>query len=90
MRTHGFAVRWQERQARAVLGENIACATVEHRLCRVNSRLGHASHTVTGCARAAQVHKPSNSVRAVNAQVSCATHLPWRAVPGESTEKKEV
>jgi len=54
-RSHGFAVRWQERQARAVLGENIARATVERRLRRVDSRLGHARHTMTERARAAQI-----------------------------------
>jgi len=32
-----------------VLGENIACATVEHGLGRVDARSGHAHHAVTAC-----------------------------------------
>jgi len=48
-------LRRQKRQARAALFQNIARATVERRLGRVDARLGHARHTVTHRARAAQV-----------------------------------
>jgi len=42
---HAYILQWQERQARAVLCQNIARATIEHRLRRVDARLGHAHLT---------------------------------------------
>jgi len=55
LRPRGHILRRQKRQARAVLGQNIARAAVERRLRRVDARLGHARHAVTERARAAQI-----------------------------------
>lgn len=63
LRPRGHILRRQERQARAVLNKNIARATVEHRLGRVDSRLGHARHAVTERARAAHVQALELSAR---------------------------
>jgi hypothetical protein len=56
-----------------MLGENIARATVEHHLGRVDSRLGHIRHTVTGRARAAQVQAVELSARRECPSLLCHT-----------------
>ena len=63
LRPRGHILRRQERQARAVLNKNIARATVEHRLGRVDSRLGHARHAVAECTRATQIQALKFSTR---------------------------
>lgn len=74
LRPRAHILRRQERQARATLFQQIARATVEHRLGRVDARLGHARHTVTERARAAQIQAIELGTRR-----ECPwPHLLWR------------
>ena len=74
LRPRAHILRRQKRQARAALIQNIARATVERRLRRVDSRLGHARHTMTHRARPAQVQAFELGPR----RESQRSHLLWR------------